>query len=99
MKLSFIFILSLVLTMTVVAPAIIQLMKSGNDTFIITDFNEEKDSTKEKKELSEKNHFINNYSNIIVPAATTLYRHSAQYVENYRRFDIEIFLPPPKHMG
>lgn len=95
MKAPILVILSLLLVTAILAPAVLRLVENGENTAIAIDFNEE-EKKEEKKEVSEKDFFLNSDLKppIVVPAEITSIANF--YLESEYSTALVIFLPPPK---
>jgi hypothetical protein len=87
-------ILSFLLVTAILAPSIITLANNEEKTAIAIDFNEE-----EKKEVSEKDFFINSDIKLLTILQRENTSISSFYVESEYSTSIAIFLPPPEHIS
>ncbi len=96
MKTSILIILSMLLVMAILAPSVITLANNGEKTAISIDFNEE-EKKEEKKEVSEKDFFLDadfKSFSLLQHESSSI---SSFCIETEYSTSIAIFLPPPEH--
>jgi hypothetical protein len=96
MKSSVFIILSLLLTTAILAPSIVALMEYGEKTAIVIDFNEE-EKKEEKKEVNEKDFFLDSDINALALLQREDNNISNFYIEIEYSTSIDIFLLPPEY--
>ena len=95
MKSVILLLLSFFLVAAVLAPSIITLINSGERTAIAIDFNED-EKKEEKKEVNEKDFFMNFNFKLSLQSQQERTAITNFYIESEYATSISIFLQPPK---
>jgi len=97
MKSASFFMLSLLLVVAILAPAIVTLVDANHQTELLMDFNEEENKKEEKKETKEKKLFSFSDFDTHLGENGDFSRFSSFYLEKNYSISTSIFLPPPEH--
>jgi len=96
MKSSVLIILSLLLTLAILAPSVITLTGMSEKTAIAIDFNEE-EKKEEKKEVKEKDFFLDHTLSNLADVQKKKVSISHICIESDYSTSLAIFLRPPQH--
>lgn len=96
MKSTVFILLSLLLTTAILAPSIAAILEHGDKTAIVIDFNEE-EKKEEKKEVNEKDFFLDSDFDALALLQRDNNNISNFYIESEYSSSIDIFLLPPEH--
>lgn len=91
--------LSTLLTVAILAPTVITLIKLENNSSLVMDFNEEENNKEEKKELNENDAFFHTWVSDMLPIENPLSHFTSTYIKSGYSNTIEVFLPPPENIG
>ncbi len=98
MKSSFLIILSFLLVAAILAPSIITLTDSNQETAAIMDFNEEENNKEEKKELGEQDFLYASNVQLSTLKSAEASLMVLFYTEGNYSSTMDVFLPPPESL-
>jgi|GEM_PF-3172912 len=90
------FLLSLVLCLSLITPAIVNIVNYDSDTVIISNLLEEENQNKTPTDLEEKKVVVYNFSNFGISLFSKRQLKNLFYMESDSNFTSKILLPPPE---
>ena len=84
------------LSLSLIAPAIVNIVNYDSDTVIISNLLEEENQNKTPTDLEEKKVVVYNFSNFGISLFSKNKRKNLFYMEGDSNFTSKILLPPPE---
>ncbi|NND62367.1 MAG: hypothetical protein HKN48_04145 [Flavobacteriaceae bacterium] len=88
--------LSFIVAFSLLAPAVVPLIKANDDTFVLIDFSEEESKKETKKEIEEKQVYFHDLGGLNSSSSTKDQTLNYAYFIVWHEGSSEIFLPPPE---